>query len=125
MYGIPYPVKVGGSLVFLAVIAQLGSLAVASAHVPFSGALLGTIVVAAWLLVRPRDAEHLPAADLLIRALPLLFVPLLVEALGPIRALGAGLGPAALTIAAATGAAALASAAVTMLVARWSSQRSH
>jgi holin-like protein len=112
-FGIPYPKSkilsgvgalVGGaaSLGVLAGLAQLGDLLAAAEHLPLPGPLVGTVLLVAWLAARPGDARHVPAADWLIRLMPLLFVPLLVEAVAPLRALGSALGGVAVTVCVAT-----------------------
>jgi putative effector of murein hydrolase LrgA (UPF0299 family) len=103
-----------GSLALLFVLAIAGNAAASALHLPVPGTLIAALVLVLWLARRPADAARLPAADLLVGALPLLFVPLIVEAVAPLRALGAALLPFALTTAGAT----LAALAATVAVAR-------
>jgi putative effector of murein hydrolase LrgA (UPF0299 family) len=92
----------------------LGDALAAAAHLPLPGPLVGTVLLVAWLAIRPSDAVQLPAADWLIRIMPLLFVPLLVEAVAPLRALGPALLGTAITVGIAT----VVALAVTALSAR-------
>lgn len=126
-FGIPYPkyralpkgmtgrtAALLESLAVLAALATVGNAAATALHLPVPGTLIAALALVLWLARRPIDAARLPAADLLVGALPLLFVPLVVEAVAPLHALGAALLPFALTTAAAT----LAALAATVLVAR-------
>jgi holin-like protein len=111
------------SLAVLTGLALLGDALSAAGHLPLPGPLLGTVFLLGWLCARPADARRLPAADWLIRLMPLLFVPLLVEAVAPLRALGRALPAVAFTVCAAT----VVSLAVTVAAARltsWLSSRS-
>ncbi len=151
MFGIPYPIfKVGmpavkarrpstasvlpasaaervrAGIVTLAVLSGLTLLgdALASAlHLPVPGPLLGAALLVAWLAWHPAHAEALSSADGLIAVLPLLFLPLLVEAVGPLRALGPALLPVLVTMTAAT-VAALAAAVAAARIAAWLCSRS-
>lgn len=130
-FGIPYPkyrlpgllvpkaaagtaMRFLGSLALLSGLAIAGDAAAEAVHLRVPGTLIASLVLVLWLARRPADAERLPAAGLLVGALPLLFVPLVVEAVAPLRALGVALLPFALTTAAAT----LAALAATVLAAR-------
>lgn len=103
-----------GSLALLSVLAIVGNAAASALHLAVPGTLIAALLLVLWLTRRPADAARLPAADVLVGALPLLFVPLIVGAVAPLRALGAALLPFALTTAAAT----LAALAATVAVAR-------
>jgi holin-like protein len=128
VFGIPYPKKFrlralrtvaisAASLGVLAALALAGDALAAVGHLPLPGPLLGTVLLVAWLCARPADALRLPAADWLIRLMPLLFVPLLVEAVAPLRALGHALPAVAVTVCVAT----VVSLAVTVFAARLTS----
>jgi holin-like protein len=133
-FGIPYPKNFAlrslraaaisiASLAVLAGLALAGDALSAAGHLPLPGPLLGTVLLVAWLCLRPGDARRLPAADWLIRLMPLLFVPLLVEAVAPLRALGRALPAVVFTVCFAT----VVSLAVTVAAARltsWLSSRS-
>lgn len=134
-FGIPYPNRrlTGNTLRSAAVhAASLGALiALAAAgtaiagrlHAPVPGTILAAVALVVWLARRPNDVAALPAADKLVAAMPLLFVPLIVEAVAPLRALGAALLPFALTTVVAT-LAALAAAVFTARLVAWLSSRS-
>jgi holin-like protein len=100
-----------GLLVGLAV---LGDALATALRLPVPGPLLGAVGLVVILACRPRWSSTLPAADALISLLPLLFVPLVVAAVGPLRGLGAALGPVALIVTVST----LAGLATTALAAR-------
>lgn len=117
------PVAFAASLGLLVALARAGDTAAASLHLPIPGMLVAAVALVIWLARRPADAERLPAADRLVSAMPLLFVPLVVEAVAPLRALGAALLPFAATVVAATLAALIATIAVARLTA-WLFSRS-
>ena len=132
LFGIPYPVNEdrlqAGDLrragLCLAAIGAFAALAgageelAARSGLPFSGALLGTLMLLAWLVVRPSHAGPLrPAADRLLAAMPLLFLPLLIEAVGPLLQLGPTLLPLAATVLASTVAALVATVAAVRVTA--------
>jgi holin-like protein len=133
-FGIPYPVEsiltrvrsLAIATVGLGVLAGLalaGDALAARGHLPLPGPLIGTVLLLGWLLVRPRDADNLAIADRLIALMPLLFVPLLVEAVTPLRALGPALLGAVVTAAVATLVSLITTVAAAKLVA-WLSSRS-
>ncbi len=122
----PVGQRVRNGLVTLAVLVGLtvlGDALAAALHLPIPGPLLGSAILVAWLGWRPAHAEALASADVLIAALPLLFLPLLVEAVGPLRALGPALLPVALTMTVAT-VAALGAAVAAARIAAWLCSRS-
>lgn len=146
IFGIPYPVlkagmpvvkvtspapasaaeRVRAGIVTLAVLAGLtllGDALVGALHLPVPGPLVGAALLVAWLTWRPAHAGVLASADGLIAALPLLFLPLLVEAVGPLRALGPALLPVVITMTAAT-VAALVTAVAAARIAAWLCSRS-
>lgn len=133
-FGIPYPAEsgltrlrplatAGAALAALAGLALAGDGLASWLHLPLPGPLVGTILLLGWLLGRARDAVHFAVADRLIALMPLLFVPLLVEAVAPLRALGPALLGVAITVAVAT----LVSLVTTVVAAKlvvWLSSRS-
>jgi holin-like protein len=126
MVASPVGQRVRDGLVTLAILAGLtvlGDALAAALHLPIPGPLLGSAILVAWLVWRPTHAEALASADVLIAALPLLFLPLLVEAVGPLRALGPALLPVALTMTVAT-VAALGAAIAAARIAAWLCSRS-
>lgn len=134
IFGIPYPniVNVPGAkrvpagFVTLGVLIGLtliGDGLVGALHLPVPGPLVGSAILVAWLMWRPAHAAALAPADGLIAALPLLFLPLLVQAVGPLRELGPALLPAVITMAAAT-VAALVTAVAAARIAAWLCSRS-
>jgi holin-like protein len=133
-FGIPYPADrgltrlrplatAGAALAALAGLALTGDGLSSWLHLPLPGPLVGTVLLLGWFLGRPRDAAHFAVADRLIALMPLLFVPLLVEAVAPLRALGPVLLGTAVTVAIAT----LVSLITTVVAAKlvvWISSRS-
>jgi len=106
------PVCAIASFGVLVALSAAGTEIASGFHLPVPGALLGTVALALWLTARPRDADALPAASALLRVLPLLFVPLVVEAVPALLARGSTLLPMALIIAVSTVAAIVTTVAV-------------
>ncbi len=106
------------TLAVLAGLTLLGDGLVGVLRLPVPGPLVGSAILVAWLVWRPAQTETLKPADGLIAALPLLFLPLLVEAVGPLRALGPALLPVVVTMTVAT-LAALVAAVAAARIAAW------
>lgn len=106
------------TLAVMAGLTLLGDALAGALHLPLPGPLLGAALLVAWLARRPAHAEALAPANGLIAVLPLLFLPLLVEAVGPLRALGPVLLPVLVTMTAAT-VAALGAAVAAARIAAW------
>ncbi len=130
-FGIPYPkshllrlaVELIGGLALLWALALAGNAAASALHLPIPGMLLGAVALLIWLAYRPSHADRLVAADSLVALMPLFFVPLVVEAIAPLRALGAALVPFLITVVASTLGAFVATVAVARGAA-WLSSRS-